>query len=149
VATGCGGHARAKAIEPTPTTAVAADTWSPPAVGATRGTANFCALLAAVYRHEATLSNVPNPRVREDIVADYIRLVPRLIALAPPTIAPAARLYLTSIAAVLGSLENVALDASKLPHAQLAPLLLDPKVKAAGDNVMAFSQSVCHYTIGE
>jgi hypothetical protein len=146
--TGCGRHAPVKAIGPTPTTAVAADTWSPPGVGPTPGTANFCALLSAVYTHEATLSDVPNPHVREDIVADYIRLVPRMISVAPPAIASAAGLYFKTIAAVLTSMENVALNASKLSRAQLASLLLDPRVKAAGDNVMTFSEHYCHYTIG-
>lgn len=132
-----------------PTTVVATtDTWTPPAVTGGPSTANFCRVLVAVYTHEQTLTVVADPRMRQDIVADYVRAAPRAIALAPPSIAPAANLYLGAIASVLASLDNAGLDPTKLSNRELTSILLNPRVKDAGNKVIDFSQQECHYTIG-
>jgi len=148
----CGGHGAAKAARraaPGPTTtAVVADTWSPPVVAGPPSTATFCTLLVATYAHIGTLPRAASLRVRQDIVSDYVRLTPHVVAAAPPQIAEAAKLYLTTVATVLTLVNRVGLDASRLPKGQLSELLLDPRVRAAGDAVVNFSQQDCRYTIG-
>lgn len=119
-----------------------------PAVSGPPSTSNFCTLLVATYTHEARLPFARDQKVREEIVADYVKAEPHVAAAAPPEIAPAARTYLGAVARILADLGRAGLDAKKVPHGELGPLLLDPQVKAAGDQVLAFSQSYCHYVIG-
>lgn len=143
----CGGHASPRSTGPT-TTLLTADTWALPAVSGPPSTANFCTLLVATYRHLGQLPQAANNKVRQAIVGDYITAAPTVSAAGPPQIASSARLYLSSVAQILGDLNRVGLDARKLPTGQLGPLLLDPKIKAAGNAVIDFSQKHCHYTIG-
>jgi hypothetical protein len=145
--TACGGHAAARSTGPT-TTLITADNWTLPATTGPPSTANFCTLLVATYSHEGQLPQAANNKVRQSIVADYVTAAPGVIAAAPPSIAPAAKLYLHTVAQILADLNRVGLNAQKLPKGQLGPLLLDPKIKAAGTSVVNFSQRYCHYTIG-
>lgn len=110
-------------------------------------TASFCAALTAMYRHEAELPLATTP-VKEQILRDYVSTVPEALAVAPADIAPAARTYLTSVATILSSLASAGLDYKKIEPGSLTPLLLDPQIKAAGNQVLAYSQTQCHYTIG-
>jgi hypothetical protein len=144
---GCGAGHAAKAAGPT-TTLITTDSWVPPAVSGPPSTAGFCTLLVATYRHVGELPQAANLKVRQQIVADYITTAPKVIAAAPPLIAPAAQLYLSGVSRILADLNQVGLDSNKLPAGQLGPLLLDPKIKDAGNRVITFSLANCHYTIG-
>jgi hypothetical protein len=142
---GCGGPSHA-ARGPT-TTLLARDDWTAPSVTGPPSAANFCTVLTAMYRHESELPVAPQ-KIKELIVGDFVATVPEALAAAPPSIAPAARTYLTDLAAVLSALDQVGLDYRRIPAGTLTPLLLDPSVKAAANQVLAYSQTVCHYTIG-
>ncbi len=131
----------------TVTTLLQSDTWVAPQVSGPPSTANFCALLTAMYRHEAQLP-LATARVKEQILQDYVHTVPEALAAAPPDIAPAARTYLTSVASILSSLASAGLDYKKIKAGSLTPLLLDPQIKAAGNQVLAYSQTKCHFAIG-
>lgn len=114
----------------------------------TASEANFCTLLVATYQHIGQLPLSADNTIREHIVNDYITTAPRVIAAAPPPIAAAAATYLTSVAQILTDLDKVGLNAQKLPQGQLGPLLLDPRIKAAGAAVIAYAQNNCHYAVG-
>lgn len=146
---GCAGtHRPASARSPvTATTLMQVDTWSVPTVPGAPSPAAFCTVLTAMYRHEAQLP-LATTRVKKQILRDYVRTVPAALAAAPPDIAPAARTYLTSVAQILSSLATAGLDYKKIRPGSLTPLLLDPRIKAAGNQVLAYSQSRCHYAIG-
>lgn len=124
-----------------------ADNWSPPVVEGPPSAANFCALLTAVYRHEQQLPDAASSAVKEAIVRDYVSTVPAIEAEAPAPIAAAARTYLGGVARVLAALDSAGLDYRKVPAGTLGPVLLDPAVKSAGNEVLAYSENTCHYNI--
>lgn len=130
-----------------PVTAVRSDVWHPPTVSGPPSTANFCTLLVAAYQHIKTNVIAVNLGVRQQIVRDYIGFTPKVVAAAPPQIAPAASVYLPAIARVLGDLSAVGLDAAKTPPGQIGAIITDPNVQAASAQVLAFSQQYCHYDI--
>lgn len=109
--------------------------------------ANFCSLLTAVYEHEAELPRAASAKVKAQIIGDYVSTVPRIVAQAPPEIAPAARTYLEGIASILHDLGGAGFDYRKLPAGTLGQFLLDPKLKAAGNQVIAYSQNTCHFDL--
>lgn len=143
-ATACGGARPAPKAAPG---AVAADRWAPPRAAGPPSVGGFCALLVADYRHIAAVARAPKLSVREQIVKDYVSFAPAVMAAAPPQIAPAARLYLTSIATVMGDLDAAGLDAAKVSGTRAATLVTDPQVVSAGDQLLAFSRQYCHYDI--
>jgi hypothetical protein len=145
VLSGCGGagHARGGPA----TTLLARDDWTAPSVTGPPSAANFCTVLTAMYRHESELP-IATQKIKEQIVRDFVATVPEALAAAPAPIAPAAHTYLVSLAAVLRALDQAGLDYRRIPAGTLTPLLLDPNVKTAGNQVLAYSQTVCHYTIG-
>ncbi|HET9076836.1 MAG TPA: hypothetical protein VFN68_07880 [Acidimicrobiales bacterium] len=153
VLAGCGGgHSRAADPRPaaaatTTTTLLQVDNWTAPAVSGPASQTNFCTVLTAMYRHESELPDA-SPAVRKDILRDYVNTVPEALAAAPPDIAGAAGTYLHSVASILSSLVSAGLDYRKVKPGSLTPLLLDPQIKAAGNQVLAYSQSKCHYAIG-
>lgn len=146
---GCGNSHRRSSAQPstTVTTLLQADTWSAPQVSGPPSAASFCTVLTAMYRHEAELP-LAAQKVKEQIVRDYVNTVPEALAAAPADIEAAARTYLTSVATILSSLAAAGLDYRKVKPGTLTPLLLDPQIKAAGNQVLAYSQTQCHYAIG-
>lgn len=100
-----------------------------------------------MYSHQAQLP-AATQAVKEQILGDFVATVPEALAFAPPGIEPAARTYLTSLAALLSALRADGLEYAKVPAGTLTPFLLDPGIKAAGNQVLAYSTTVCHYTIG-
>lgn len=100
-----------------------------------------------MYRHEAQLP-LATTRVKEQILHDYVRTVPEALSAAPASIEPAARTYLTSVASILSSLAAAGLDYKKIKPGSLTALLLDPQIKAAGNQLLAYSQTQCHFAIG-
>lgn len=130
-----------------PVTAVQSDDWTPPVVSGPPSTAKFCTLLVADYTHLKTNAIAVTMQVRQEIIGDYVRFTPTVIAAAPPQIAPAAALYLQSIAKVLGVLNSVGLNPAKAPPGQIGSVLTDPSVQAASVQVLDFSQQNCHYDI--
>ena len=145
LAAGCSSGTH-RATGPT-TTLIKVDTWTAPAVGGP-GTASFCTLVTAVYRHMAQVPFTANKQVRSQFVGDYISTAPAMIASAPPAIASDARLYISSVAQILSALRSAGLDARNLAGGAVGSILVDPNVKAAGNNVISFVQANCHYTIG-
>lgn len=145
VAAGCSSGAH-RATGPT-TTLIKVDTWTAPVVGPP-GTTSFCTLVTAVYRHMAQVPFTANKQVRSQFVGDYVSTAPAMIASAPPAIASDARLYISSVAQILSALRNAGLDAHNLAGGPVGSILVDPNVKAAGNNVISFVQFNCHYTIG-
>lgn len=143
----CGGSHRPRASGPT-TTLVTVDRWVPPVITGGPGTDNFCTAVVSVYKHMAELSFAANDKVRKQFLGDYVREAPVMIASAPPAIAPDAKLYIESVSEILGDLQRAGLNGKEITDPQLAQLLLDPKVKAAGSNVIGFVQANCHYYIG-
>ena len=111
-------------------------------------TQNFCTAVVAVYRHMTQLPFASTAKVKEQILGDYVSETPAMVAAAPPAVAADARLYLTAVAVILDDLQKAGLNGKKITDPRLADLLLDPKVKASGRNVIAFVQDNCHYTIG-
>lgn len=149
---GCsnGGHGKTAASErsgPT-TTLIESDTWSLPTTSGGPSDANFCTLLVSLYQHMAKLPYTANLHVRQQFVADYVSASPAVEAAAPASLAPAAKEYLGTVAATLAALGKVGLNSRKLGPGSLGPSLLDPKFSAASQQVLAFSQQTCHYTIG-
>lgn len=149
VASACGSAHRQASAHPatTTTTLMQVDSWSAPEPSGPPSPGAFCSVLTAMYRHEADLP-LATRNVKEQILRDYVRTVPVALAVAPPDIAPAARIYLTSVSRILTTLATVGLDYKKIKPGTLTALLLDPQIKAAGNQVLAYSQSQCHYTIG-
>jgi hypothetical protein len=145
VLTGCGGSAH-QASGPT-TTLLQRDDWTAPIVRGPASDANFCTVIIAMYQHQAQLPSAP-VRIKEQILGDFVSTVPEALAAAPPAIAAAAHTYLTDLAALLAALARNGLDYKTIPAGTLAPLVLDPNVKAAASQVLAYSQTVCHYSIG-
>ena len=139
-----GGHPRSSG--PT-TTLLTRDRWTPPALTGGPSTQNFCTAVVAVYRHMAQLPSATTS-VKEQILGDYVSEAPTMVAEAPPAVAADARLYIPGVAVILGDLQNAGLNGKKITDSRIAELLLDPKVKAAGSNVIAFVQANCNYTIG-
>lgn len=123
------------------------DDWSLPAAVGPPGPATFCLLLTALYRHEAKLPEAADKAVKEQFLHDYVAAVPRVEAEAPPALAAAARTYLGAVARILSAMAAAGLDYRKVPAGTLAPVLLDPSVKAAGNQVLAYSETTCHYDI--
>ncbi|HET9731796.1 MAG TPA: hypothetical protein VFP54_03890 [Acidimicrobiales bacterium] len=142
---GCGGPHRHSAASTT--TLLHADRWTAPVVTGPPSAAGFCTVLVAMFSHQSELPVATTP-VKKRILADFVATVPEALRNAPPDIAPAARIYLDRLAAVLTALSAANFDYGKVPAGTLAPLLLDPEVKAAGNRVLAYSSTVCHYTIG-
>lgn len=130
------------------TTLITSDSWSPPVVSGPPSVAAFCTLLVAAYRHEGTLPLAASLKVREDIVRDYVELAPEMTAKAPPSIAPAAKLYINGVADAMAALNQVGLNAGKLKPGQIAVNLLSPQMRTAAGVVQSFSRTKCHYTIG-
>lgn len=87
-------------------------------------------------------------KVREQILGDYVAEAPAMVGAAPAPVAADARLYITSVAVILADLQKAGLNGKKITDPKLAQLLLDPQVKAAGNNVIAFVRDNCHYAIG-
>ncbi|MGI8752578.1 MAG: hypothetical protein ACR2MN_09760 [Acidimicrobiales bacterium] len=147
--TACGSSHDAKKSTPTTAavTSVTSDRWKPPQVPGPASTAKFCALLVAQYDHIGTNTRAANLKVRQQIVADYVRFTPTVIDAAPPQIAPAATTYLQSVAKILGLLNSAGLDPAKTPRGSIGAILLDPQVAAASAQVLSFSEQYCHYDI--
>lgn len=143
---GCGGHSSAPSSGPT-TTLITADHWTAPASTGVRSEANFCRLLIADYQHLGSLGDAANVRVKQAIVSDVVSFAPTVIAAAPLSILADASQYLRSIAQFLTALNAAGLNAQHLQNGA-AGVLLDPKVKQAGQQVMAYSAQYCHYDIG-
>jgi hypothetical protein len=143
---GCSSPSSHRASETT-TTLLQVDDWKAPAATGGPSQANFCRVLIAMYRHEAELPRAA-PRAKEQIVADFVATVPEAESVAPPPVAAAARTYLTAVTAILQALERAGLDYTKIKPGTLTPLLLDPSIKAAGNQVLTYSQTQCHYPIG-
>ena len=146
-ATACGGGHRPRETGPT-TTLVTVDRWSPPLLNGGPSKDNFCTAVVATYRHMAQLPFAANDKVRKQFLGDYVAEAPAMIASAPPEIAPDAKLYIESVAEILADLQRAGLNGKKITDPQLAQLLLDPKVKAAGGSVIDFVQADCHYSLG-
>lgn len=144
---GCGDSHRSAHPAPTSSTLLQVDHWTPPQVSGPPSPAGFCTVLTAMYRHEADLPRAA-PAIGTQILRDYVSTVPAALAAAPADIAPAARTYLSSVASILTSLADAGLDYKKVKQGSLTPLLLDPQIKAAGNQVLAYSQNQCHYAIG-
>lgn len=140
------GHPSHRQAAPT-TTLLQNDTWKPPVVTGPPSARNFCSVLVAMYEHQTQLP-VATTRVKEQILSDFVATVPEALASAPADIAAPARTYLTSLAHLLDALARNGLDYKKVPGGTLTPLLLDPSIKAAGNQVLSYSRTVCHYTIG-
>lgn len=100
-----------------------------------------------MYRHEAELPRAAKA-LKPRILDDFVTTVPTAEVAAPADIAAAARTYLGALAPLLDALAKNGLDYQKVPKATLTPFLLDPAVRTAGDAVLAYSERVCHYTIG-
>lgn len=140
-----GGHPRSTG--PT-TTLLTADRWSPPALTGGPSTQNFCAVVVAVYMHMAQLPFAATTKVKEQILGDYVSTAPTMVAAAPPPVAADAKVYIPGVAVILGDLRDAGLNGKKITDPRVADLLLDPRVKAAGRNVISFVQDNCHYSIG-
>lgn len=123
------------------------DHWKPPVVPGPPGTSKFCTLLVADYDHLGTSTRATNLRVRQQIVGDFTRFTPTVIAAAPPSIAAPASAYLGGITKILNLLNAAGLDAAKAPPGSIGAVLLDPQFKAAGAPVTDFAQQNCHYDI--
>ena len=146
----CGGNHSSKAstsATSTPTV-VTADRWKPPVVAGPPSTAKFCTLLVAQYQHVQTNALAVTLKIRQQIVADYVRFTPTVIAAAPPEISPAATTYLQGIAKILSLLNAADMDAAKTPRGSIGTILLDPQFNAASTQAIAFAQQNCHYDIG-
>jgi hypothetical protein len=148
MAAGCASHASSRHVAAPTTTLITQDVWHLPPNSGLASTENFCTLLVSTYRHIGDLPHAANVRVREAIVEDYVDAAPTIIAAAPSSIASQAKVYISAVAQILAAFERVGLNGNKLPKGQLGPLLLDPQIKEAGNQVLAYSQSECHYTIG-
>lgn len=86
--------------------------------------------------------------MKEQILRDYEATVPEALAVAPADIEPAARTYMTAVGRILGALAAAGLVYKKTRPGTLTPLLLDPQIKAAGNQVLDYARSQCHYVIG-
>jgi hypothetical protein len=142
---GCGGHTRHSSA-PT-TTLLQSDNWKAPVVSGPPSSHNFCTVLVAMYSHQAEMT-IAAPAVKKQILTDFTSTVPEALANAPADIAAPARTYLTGLSTVLDAVVRAGLDYKKVPAGTFTPLLLDPKIKAAGTQVLDYSRTVCHYTIG-
>lgn len=143
----CGGGHRPRSTGPT-TTLLTVDNWNPPALTGGPSSQTFCTAVVATYKHMEQLPFAANDKIREQFLGNYVSEAPAMVASAPEEIAPDARLYIESVAEILGDLQRAGLNGKKISDPQLAQLLLDPKVKAAGTRVITFVQDTCHYTIG-
>lgn len=143
----CGGGAHPRSSGPT-TTLLTVDRWTPPDLTGGPSTQNFCTAVVAVYRHMADSSFAATNKVRGQILGDYVAEAPAMVGAAPAPVAADARLYITSVAVILADLQKAGLNGKRITDPRLAQLLLDPQVKAAGNNVITFVQDNCHYTIG-
>lgn len=150
----CGGakaagarHAPSPAKAP-PVTGVAAASagWPPALAPGPASTARFCSALVDQYRHLQTTAATDTRAGRIALLDDYVAFTPTVVAAAPPAVASAAQLYLTSIAKVLHAYVQAGLDMAKVP-VQVGSLLTNAQVSAAGKQVLAFSSQQCHYTI--
>lgn len=129
------------------TTLIQTDSWKAPVVSGPPSSQNFCAVLVSMYSHQTQLP-AATATVKKQILSDFVATVPEALASAPPDIEPSARTYLTSLASLLDALVKDGMDYKKVPPGTLTPLLLDPSIKAAGTQVLSYSRTVCHYTIG-
>lgn len=149
--TGCDGGGRgpgAQHVRSGPTTTlIESDTWTLPVITGGPSDANFCTLLVSLYQHMAKLPYAANLHVRELFVTDYVNASPTVEAAAPPALAAAAKEYLGTVAATLAALGKVGLNNHKLGPGSLGPGLLDPQFAAASQQILAFSQQTCHYSI--
>ena len=142
---GCSGSGRHHTAPVT--TLLQTDDWTPPTVTGPPSAATFCTVLTAMYRHEAELP-VAAKLLKPKILEDFVATVPSAETAAPPDIAGPARTYLGTLAPLLDALARAGLDYGKVPKGTLSPFLLDPEVRSAGQTVLAYSERVCHYTIG-
>jgi hypothetical protein len=124
------------------------DTWVAPHVSGPPSPGNFCTFLVAIYEHEAQLPLAATTKVKEEIVEDYVDTVPKALAEAPADIAGPAQTYLRSVAELLTYLVQAGFNPQKVRGSDLAAILLDPSVKSAGNQVLAYSSEYCHYDIG-
>jgi hypothetical protein len=147
VMAGCGGASAAPAKAHRHAHPVAATAWPPALPPGPASEAKFCTALVDQYRHlRQPLAATRTLAQRELLVRDYVEFTPQVVAAAPPTIAPAAGLYLTSIAKVLNAFVAAGMDARKVPPS-VGSLLTDSRVEAAGSQVVAYSRSDCHFSI--
>jgi hypothetical protein len=119
-----------------------------PAVEGPPSTSNFCSVLVAMYEHEAQIPYAADNKVKAQIVEDYITTVPKALAEAPRSISASAQLYLHTVGQILTQLEQADLNPTKVRGGDIAADLLNPAVKSAGNQVLAYSAEYCHYDIG-
>lgn len=141
------GHGRSTPATTLPPGTITVDRWNPPVLTGGPTTANFCAALTAIYQHTADLSHVVSKKVSTDILSDYIRYAPTLIAQSPEPVHDSTAVYIGAVAAYLQKLVTAGLDLSRLPPGALGALGTSP-VKAAYSSLSGYSQTECHYTIG-
>jgi hypothetical protein len=96
----------------------------------------------------ATIAAARSPKAKERIADDFVDLMPRVVAEAPPSIAAAARTYLTDVAIIVKAISQAGLEPSRVRSTQPADLIKSPQFQAAGRRVLAFSTQECHYVIG-
>lgn len=108
----------------------------------------YCTSVVSIYKHVALIPYAANQRVRLQMVNDYLREVPTMIATAPQTVASDSRLYFAAVAQILTDLQKAGLNPKKLSDPNLGHVLLDPSIRAAGDRLITFVKDNCHYTIG-
>jgi hypothetical protein len=132
----------------TTTTLVTTDTWVAPIVVGPPSAHNFCTLLIAAYQHVGTLASARDLKVRQEIVADFVSITPRIIAEAPATIAPSATTYFQTVGGVLSTLNAHGLNVANLKPGQSNSGLLSAKMQSATEALNTYTAQSCHYTIG-
>jgi hypothetical protein len=142
---GCGRSHDASAASKTPV--ITSDHWTPPAVSDKPSSASFCTLVVAIYRHEAELPEAATQKLRKQILGDYISLLPRIVASAPPQVSSASKTYFDEAGKVFNELEQTGLVSSKLQAGSLAGLAT-PAFEKASAEVLSYTQKYCHYSIG-
>lgn len=148
-ASACGGSHPTNATTATTSASspLTSDHWKPPVVPGPPSTTKFCTLLVADYDHLATSDRAPELKVRQQIVGDFTRFTPTVIAAAPPEIAAPAAAYLGGITRILTLLNSADLNGARTPQGSIGQVLVDPSFKAAGPPVTTFAQQNCHYDI--
>jgi hypothetical protein len=147
VMAGCGGASAAPAKSPHGHHAGASAPWPPNLTPGPPSQARFCAALVDQYRHlRQPPAATRTLAQREALVRDYVEFTPQVVAAAPATIAPAARVYLSSIAKVLNAFVAAGMDSRKVPPS-VGSLLTNPQVEAAGSQVVAYASDDCHFSI--
>jgi hypothetical protein len=123
------------------------DRWTPPRVSGPPSAANFCTLLLASYKHVNTVASLKDVKVRDEVLGDWVKEVPPLLAEAPPTIAAPAKVYLTAVAGVLDHLARRPMTSADAGGSTMLATLTNPAVVQAGNQLFAFSRQYCHYDL--